>query len=288
MLRNFFLILFLLIQTLALAQNRKALVVGIGEYQDPQWHRISGDRDVDLVRRYLGINGFKDADIRELTNSDATFRNIRKEFLELAKSAKPGDIVYIHFSAHGQQVTDLDGDEPDGYDEAIVPYDAFKEYRKGVYEGEHHITDDTLFCWLSVLKDRIGESGKIVVVSDACHSGDGSRDDDGELTVRGTSGKFIIPGSASMVPSETNKKLRWTYISACKSYQSNYEYIERESGNSFGRLTYMIHKMHGLGKALSEIPAGEYGKQLRLLFGDVCEIPQTPGVESFRMDLPVF
>lgn len=287
MLRNFLLILFLLSQTIALAQTRRALVVGIGEYQDSRWHRISGDRDVEIVRRYLESNGFKEADIRELTNSDATFRNIREEFLMLGKSVKPGDVVYVHFSAHGQQVTDLDGDEPDGYDEAIVPYDAFKEYTKGVYEGERHITDDTLFRWLSVLKDRVGETGKVVVVSDACHSGDGSRDDDDLLIVRGTSGKFIIPG-LRRAESANPKKLRWTYISACKSYQSNYEYVEPASGNSFGRLTYMIHKMHGLGKALSDVPADEYGRQLRLLFGDVCEIPQTPEVESFRMDLPIF
>ncbi len=287
MLRNFFLILFLLSETLAFAQTRRALVVGIGEYQDSRWHRISGDRDVEIVRRYLVANGFREADIRELTNSDATFRNIREEFLMLGKSAKNGDVVYIHFSAHGQQVTDLDGDEADGYDEAIVPYDAFKEYTKGLYEGERHITDDTLFHWLSVLKDRVGEMGKVVVVSDACHSGDGSRDDDDLLTVRGTSGKFIIPGPRSL-ESANPKKLRWTYISACKSYQSNYEYVESASGNSFGRLTYMIYKMHGLGKALSEVSADEYGKQLRLLFGDVCEIPQTPEVESFRMDLPIF
>lgn len=284
MLRNFFIILFLLTQTIVFAQTRRALVIGIGEYKDSQWHRISSNNDVLVTKNYLKNNGFLEANIWELQNSNATFANIKDAFVKLANVLNNGDIAYIHFSAHGQQVTDLDGDEADGYDEAIVTYDAFKNYKKGSYEGQCHITDDSLYAWLSMLKDKVGDNGKIVVVNDACHSGDGSRNDD-ELIVRGTSGKFIIPEKTRQVSAKP-KKLRWTYISACKSYQSNYEYVEPESGNSFGRLTYMIYLMYGLiGKCSS---ADEFSKQLKLLFEQMSDVPQTPEVESDRIDLPIF
>ena len=49
---------------------------------------------------------------------------------------KSGDIVYLHFSCHGQPVEDLDGDEKDGWDESIVPYDAWKKPISGIYDGK--------------------------------------------------------------------------------------------------------------------------------------------------------
>lgn len=59
-----------------------------------------------------------------------------------SSKCKNGDIIYIHFSCHGQPVEDIDGDEDDDWDEAIVACDAKKEYLKGVYTGESHIIDD--------------------------------------------------------------------------------------------------------------------------------------------------
>ena len=42
---------------------------------------------------------------------------------QLISGAKPGDIVVIQYAGHGTQVKDLDGDETDGQDEALVPVD---------------------------------------------------------------------------------------------------------------------------------------------------------------------
>ena len=41
----------------------------------------------------------------------------------LIKGAKPGDSLFFHYSGHGSQVKDKDGDEIDGLDETILPVD---------------------------------------------------------------------------------------------------------------------------------------------------------------------
>ena len=43
---------------------------------------------------------------------------------ELVARIGQDDIVVFHYSGHGSQMTDLEGDEPDGLDETIVPYDS--------------------------------------------------------------------------------------------------------------------------------------------------------------------
>ena len=67
---------------------------------------------------------------------------------------KVGDIVYLHFSTHGQPFEDLSGDEDDGWDESIVPVDAPIEYSKGKYEGENHL----------ILLENIGKIKNIIIL----------------------------------------------------------------------------------------------------------------------------
>ncbi|KAL8277646.1 hypothetical protein RQP46_009919 [Phenoliferia psychrophenolica] len=42
--------------------------------------------------------------------------------LWLVEGAKPNDSLFFHFSGHGGQVADKDGDEPDGLDEWMISY----------------------------------------------------------------------------------------------------------------------------------------------------------------------
>lgn len=39
----------------------------------------------------------------------------------LVQGAQPNDALFFHYSGHGGQAKDLDGDEDDGYDETIYP-----------------------------------------------------------------------------------------------------------------------------------------------------------------------
>ena len=155
----------------------------------------------------------------------------------LAKKASLDDVVYIHFSGHGQQITDLDGDEPDGYDEAWIPYDACKDY-SGKYKGQNHIVDDELYDFLNQLRAKIGDKGKIIVVSDACHSGSGSRGDEDEDVVRGVQERFEVPAGKN-AGSVKRESTAWLFVSACKAYQNNFEYRDNQ-GNYHGMLSYLL------------------------------------------------
>jgi len=227
----------------AQAATRRALVIGIGDYPaESGWKTINGDKDIPLVEDILSANGFDKQNIVELKNEQATCAAIKSEFEKLIGKAQTGDYIYIHFSGHGQQITDLNGDESDGLDEAWIPYDAKFAFAKGKYEGENHLVDDLLNQYLHRLREKIGADGKIVVVADACHSGSGSRaetEDEQQYVIRGTADAFVIPDAVAK--SQTTAALpsygiEWTFISACKPYQCNYEY------NGNGSLTYALHR----------------------------------------------
>ena len=113
-------------------------------------------------------------------------------------------MVYIHFSGHGQQITDVNGDEwPDSLDEE----------------------------WCN--------KGKMLVVVDACHSGDSARgdDDDDDVVTRGVWNEFIIPGVKKA--KSTKAPERWLTLSACKDFQLNQEIKDPQ----VGKLTYALYKL---------------------------------------------
>lgn len=226
------------------AQTKRALVIGLGEQQDKAWNKINGDKDVPFVQAMLKNAGFKS--VTTLVNRQATKVGIVRAFKRMTASCKHGDVVYIHYSGHGQQMTDVHNDEKDGLDECWIPYDA---YRKPCEKdrGEKHLTDDEVNYYLNAIRDKIGDSGKMLVVIDACHSGDATRGDVDEV-VRGVEDifeaikSFIWGPSADKGKTEVNpnaqvNKERWITISACKSDQVN---IEMKSP-AVGKLTYAIY-----------------------------------------------
>lgn len=226
---------------IAEAQTKRALIVGIGDYPvESGWCKIHGDKDVSLIANALTQRGFSPNNIKCLINENATKKNILKSFNLLIKQAQQNDFLYIHFSMHGQQIIDVDGDEADGLDEAIIPFDAKKTYSKGVYEGKNHLIDDELFKYLTSLREKVGKFGSILVVMDACHSGDATRgksNDMDSIVIRGTSDIFYAIPEKSYVPHPL-KPLEWVVISATQSYENNYEY--KLYGEYFGSLSYAI------------------------------------------------
>jgi hypothetical protein len=230
------LFIFLLLSGLANAQNKLALVIGIGDYpEESGWCKIHGDNDISIVTEMLEVNGFEQVQI--LSNKAASKQGIMEALNNLAKKTSLDDVVYIHFSGHGQQITDLDGDEPDGYDEAWIPYDACKDY-SGKYKGQNHIVDDELYDFLNQLRAKVGDKGKIIVVSDACHSGSGSRGDEDEDVVRGVQERFEVPAGKN-AGSVKRESTAWLFVSACKAYQNNFEYRDNQ-GNYHGMLSYLL------------------------------------------------
>ena len=275
------------------AVTKRALVIGIGAYPAGSgWATINGDKDIPLVEDILLTNGFLPQDIVVLANAQATASAIRNAFRRLIDQAQMGDIVYIHFSGHGQQVTDLHGDEPDGLDEAWVPYDAQLAYVKGQYEGQNHIIDDELNRYLHALRRRVGTTGKIIVIADACHSGDSTRGDDSDelnndlsgdtssapIVIRGTADAFIIPPTATAQPHSSPHTLAtavtpidWVLISACKPDHSNREY------QGHGSLTYALHNQK---LALASVSCVQLENSLTNIIRRIIINTQTPVIEA--------
>lgn len=228
------------------AQTKRALIIGVGKQKDINWGKINGDQDIPYVKEMLISAGYYKKNVISLVNEQASKANIVKAFVELGKACKKGDIVYIHFSGHGQRVTDVDGDEKDGWDESWIPYDAYREY--GIYDkGEKHLIDDEIYVFLQEIRKKIGSGGKILVVADACHSGGSSfgmerfslngeiASYNSEIVTRGVSDPFIIPytkmGRTIKAPEQ------WITLSACKSFQVNQEL----SNPHVGILSYALY-----------------------------------------------
>ena len=170
------------------AQVKRALIIGLGEQQDKAWNKINGDKDVPFVQAMLKNAGFKS--VTTLVNQQATKVGIVGAFKKMAAFCKQGDVVYVHYSGHGQQMTDVHNDEKDGLDECWIPYDAYRK-ANATYHGEKHLTDDELNVYLNAIRHKIGARGKLLVVIDACHSGDGTRGNNDEV-VRGVEDTLVV------------------------------------------------------------------------------------------------
>ncbi len=241
--RLLFILLLLGIATLETMATKRALVIGIGAYPaETGWQAIHGDVDVAIAVDYLQQAGFESAHIATLLNEQATYQGIQNAFQSLITQAGNGDLIYVHFSGHGQRITDVDGDEAirnpkrAGYDEAWIPFDAHAVYKEGVYEGEHHLVDDEINGYLASLRGRIGDEGRIIVVADACHSEGFSRAAEEAPVCRGLASDFVIPeDKLKPTTDQPSYEITWIAISACRSFQSNFEYK-----NTQGALTSAI------------------------------------------------
>lgn len=281
--------LLLLLSLSVSAQTKRALIIGLGEQQDKAWNKINGDKDVPLVQGMLKSAGFKS--VTTLVNRQATKTGIIGAFRKMAASCKQGDVVYVHYSGHGQQMTDVHNDEKDGLDECWIPYDAYRKAR-ATYHGEKHLTDDELNVYLNAIRNKVGAKGKLLVVIDACHSGDGTRGDNDEV-VRGVEDTLVVDSLNGRGLYETFEMLkslfmgdydkekiindkakplaeRWITISACRSDQVN---VEMKSP-AVGKLTYALWKEL---KNSDKVNNDEFMRRIRKFVNrNTCSRPQQP------------
>ena len=144
---------------------RRAVQVGINNYKSIS--DLNGClNDVTNVRGILkDLLGFKNEEIRILTDDRATKANILDRLNWLVKGAKSGDYLVFHYSGHGSQIRDRHGDElSDSLDELICPWDM--DWNAGTY-----ITDDDLNAIFTTLPAGV----LLEVYLDSCNSGTGLR-----------------------------------------------------------------------------------------------------------------
>jgi metacaspase-1 len=252
--------------THAIAQEKRALLIGIGKYPDESgWKSLNALNDIEYLKNILPLRGFKPENISTLLNEKATKAGIEQAAAKLIASAGPGDIIMFHFSGHGQQITDDSTDEADGYDEAWVPYDAQARYAPTPrptappYRGENHLRDDQVGKWLDSLSRKVGSTGSILVCIDACHSGTATRSQQLGV-VRGDPTPFKIPGKKNerivgsvalnendFFGTDGNSRANVVTFSASSPTQVNFETFDANN-KGVGSLTYAF------SKALAELP----------------------------------
>lgn len=145
--------------------TRKALIIGINYIGSRNELRgcINDARNIFqfLTTRY----NYRAEDIVILTDDQAnpiavpTKANIIRAMHWLVQDARPNDALFLHYSGHGGQTKDLDGDEEDGMDDVIYPVD---------FEMAGHLIDDEMH---DILVKPLLPGVRLTALFDSCHSG---------------------------------------------------------------------------------------------------------------------
>ena len=107
--------------------------------------------DVEMVSRIARDRGFE---TRALRSGQATREAVIAAIRAAAGIAQGGDLFLLHYSGHGTQVPDRNGDENDGQDEAFCLYDGLL------------IDDEMRGLWA-----EFAAGVRVLVLADSCHSG---------------------------------------------------------------------------------------------------------------------
>ncbi len=155
-----FILLFSSCSFLPVTNNAKsyALIIGINAYQDA--NTLSWCiNDANGMEDALINNGWEKDQITKLLDTNATKEHIKTELTDIINKTTSNDYILVFYSGHGTQIPDTNGDETDGYDEAIVPVD---------FNGDISslIIDDDLGEIFSHSKTQKG-----VFIFDSCFSG---------------------------------------------------------------------------------------------------------------------
>lgn len=135
--------------------NKFALCIGINDYPGTGSDLSGCVNDAnDWATAFLQW-GFT---VNKLLNKNATRSGILSAMRTIITTAKKGDSIVFQYSGHGTYIPDQNGDEPDGTDECLCPYDI---------NTKGPITDDELFDLYNSREKGV----KLVFFSDSCNSG---------------------------------------------------------------------------------------------------------------------
>jgi WD40 repeat protein/uncharacterized caspase-like protein len=152
--------------------QRWAVVVGISEYSNPSIKNLTyADRDArsfaDFLKTPAG-GGFEEERVKILLNKDATLNNIKQALFNFLRQTVDKDLVVIYFAGHG----------------APEPANQGNNYLL-CYDTDPKSLETSAFpMWdVNTALTRYIPSKRVVVFTDACHSGGISTD----LATRGLS-----------------------------------------------------------------------------------------------------
>ncbi|MGB0127773.1 MAG: caspase family protein [Rhodocyclaceae bacterium] len=134
---------------------KKALCIGINNYPGTDMDLGGCVNDAEDWSAVLAQRGFA---VQRLIDAQATKAAMVASIRGLVKGAAAGDSLVITYSGHGTYAPDQNGDEPDGLDEGLCPYD--------IEQGQVLIDDEIH----QLFADRAA-GVRVVLISDSCHSG---------------------------------------------------------------------------------------------------------------------
>lgn len=136
--------------------TRHALIIGIGQYSDPEVPALKGVvHDMDSARRMARAMAVPDANMRFVRDGEATAARIRQEITALQQRMAEGDRLFVYFSGHGTRWYD-EATRKDGCTEGLLAADG--QVLTNVELGER-------------LAPITRKAEKVLVFYDACFSG---------------------------------------------------------------------------------------------------------------------
>lgn len=265
--------------------NKHAVLIGVGKYKsDTKWNPLNTQNDVLLLSETLQKKGFLKTHIHQLEDSKFNKSSLIETInTSLLPTIKKGDTVVFYYSGHGQQIVDDNGDETDGLDEALVPFDSPKNFKKGVYEGQKLVRDDLLNQIFTQIRTHLGPKGHLLVLVDACHSG---------TTIRG----FGRARGSEMIMGKTKKRKLFNRekqvfihqktaaselasivgLYSSSAQELSYEY-QNQSGQKYGLMTYaFVRALENINKTSTY---SDLLRQIRTFVRNHCNI-QNPMLEG--------
>jgi hypothetical protein len=201
-----------------MSSTKRALLIGINYIKSPNARLYGCIEDIKNVQNMLmDAYGYAAQNITVLRDDDGnkmpTKANILLALQSIIAASRASDEIWLHYSGHGTQVRDTNGDEADRLDEAIVPVD---------YLTAGMISDDDLFNLVRSIRCRA------FLVFDSCHSGSVC---DLQYSINYVNGSFAKSISSSKSIANPNIVL----LSGCRDAQTSadaYDDTAKEPGGA--------------------------------------------------------
>ncbi len=258
--------------------NKFALCVGINNYPGTVNDLSGCVNDANDWAALLSAKGFT---VKKLLNSKATRVGMLTAIKATIAQAVSGDMVLFTYSGHGSNVPDKNGDEADGLDECLCPYDI---------DTKGAIIDDELHDIYSKKANGV----KLVIVSDSCHSGSVAKfaTISTPPTIRGKNAprrkvRYLPPGtflskremahygSRTMVRASVPGRKAGLLMAACQDAEYSYDAIFNNRPN--GAFTYVA--LSTFKKLKSTASFDDWYKAIKKVLPSP-QYPQSPNLDG--------
>jgi hypothetical protein len=255
--------------------SKRALCIGINDYPGTDSDLSGCVNDCKDWADALAARGFN---VTRLLDGEAAKAAMVLGIGNLVGNAVKGDTVIITYSGHGTWVPDDNGDEPDGRDEALCPWD--------ITSGQVLLDDE-----LHDLFAQRAAGVRIILISDSCHSGSVTRGDESDIDPGLPRARFLPPAAwmkVDALPATTARPARLLsgftrsggdlLLAGCTDTQ--YSWDTRFNGRPNGAFTFYALK------ALASLPADAsyeaWYKKITPAYLPSTQLPQNPQIFGSR------